>query len=130
MEAGKTKPSPSPIIQAIRDAEHGSTGVIRVHLSKKWIETDPFRRAARIFNLHQMTRTSQRNAVLIYVNLRRRKFAIVGDLGLQKAIGQRDWEVLTKELEENLRATQSEKAISLAVTSVGEILKKFFPAEP
>jgi uncharacterized membrane protein len=117
----------SPIVAAIKEAEEKSTAHVRVHLSKRWIETRPFSRASKIFNQYEMNNTPQRNSVLFYVNLRRKKFAILGDSGIHQLAGPRFWEKLAKELTENLRSTQSEKAIALAIQSTGEMLKKLYP---
>ncbi len=126
MVIGK-KQSVSPILTAIREAERGSTGEIRVHLTQRWFERDAYSRARQLFNLYQMSRTQFRNAILIYVNLRKKKFAIIGDFAIHDAVGQIYWKNLAKELQENLRSTQSEKAISLAVLALGNALREHFP---
>jgi uncharacterized membrane protein len=119
----------SPIVDAIAVAEAGTTGEIRVHLSKRLFEKNPFKHASRLFEQFGMTRTSQRNAVLLYVNLRRRKFALVADEGIQKVLIQRYWDDLAKALKQNLRETHPERAIASAVIAVGIQLKRHFPAE-
>jgi uncharacterized membrane protein len=119
----------SPILIALAEAESGSTGEIRVHLSRRWIERDPFARAAALFREFGMARTAKRNAVLVYVNLRRHKFAIAADEGINSAVGQRFWEKLSRELAVDLRSTHPEKAVAMTVTRIGEALKKHFPAE-
>jgi uncharacterized membrane protein len=121
--------SKSPIIGAIQKAEENTTGEIRVHLSKKWFEKDPYVRATRLFQQFGMFRTPERNAVLFYVNLRRRKFAIVGDEGIHKAVGQRYWEEVAKDLRQNLTETHPENAIAQAVLEIGQILSKHFPLD-
>ena len=121
------KISVSPVVQAIQEVDRDTTGEIRVHLSQRWLEPDAFRRAKRIFQLHQMNQTSLRNAVLIYVNLRKRKFAIVGDFAIDEAVGRGFWQQQALKLEENLNSTQSERAIALAVTEIGEALKRHLP---
>jgi len=126
VEIGKSKDY-SPIITAIQEAEEGSTGTVRVHLSKRFVEPKPFQRALRIFRQYEMANTPQRNTVLFYINLRRKRFAVVGDVGVHRRVGQEYWEKVLKELAEDLRSTQSEKAIALAIDSVGKTLKKFFP---
>jgi uncharacterized membrane protein len=120
----------SPIVQAIARAERGTTGEIRVHLSRRWLERHPFARATRLFNQYGMTRTAQRNGVLIYINLRRREFAIIGDEGIHKVVGQKYWDELAKHLHEDLASTHIENAVALAVGTVGATLHRFFPAEP
>jgi uncharacterized membrane protein len=125
----KISSAQSPIVDAIQRAEENTTGEIRVHLSKKWIERDPFRRATRLFRQFGMFRTTHRNAVLLYVNLKRKKFAIIGDEGIHQVVGQRYWEELAIELKRALISTHPENAIAIAVTHIGGVLQKHFPLE-
>lgn len=119
----------SPIIAAIAAAEDSTTGEIRVHLSRRFFEKDPYRRAKALFDRFGMWRTAQRNGILLYVNLRKHRFAVYGDEGIHKVVGQHYWERLARNLSENLRSTHPEKAIAIAVLEIGETLKKYFPAD-
>jgi len=119
----------SPIVEAIRLAEENTTGEIRVHLSKKWIERDPYRRATRLFQKFGMFRTTHRNAVLLYVNLKRKKFAIIGDEGIHQTVGQMYWEDLARALKHALISTHPENAIALAVSRIGDILHEHYPLQ-
>ncbi|HAR43612.1 MAG TPA: hypothetical protein DCS07_13445 [Bdellovibrionales bacterium] len=128
--AGKTTHSGnSPIIDAIALAEEGTTGEVRVHLSRKFFERDPYARAAKLFARFGMWRTANKNAVLLYVNLRRHKFAVYADEGIYKVLGQEYWNSLSEALSDDLRKMPAEKAIAIAVVTIGETLKKYFPAE-
>jgi uncharacterized membrane protein len=118
-----------PIVRAIALAETGTTGEIRVHLTKRLIERNPHNRALWLFDRFGMTRTRQRNAVLLYVNLRRRRFAILGDQAIDQAVTQIYWRQLANQLTEDLRSTDPERAIAMAVESIGEKLKWHFPEE-
>lgn len=120
----------SPIVQAIQRAEAGTTGEIRVHLSRSWFEKDPFLHASALFQRFGMTRTTHRNAVLLYVNLRKHKFAVVGDEGIHQVVGQEYWEKLARNLSANLRATHPENAIAETVREIGDVLHRYFPANP
>lgn len=117
----------SPIVEAIREAESETTAEIRVHLSHRLIERDPFGRAVKLFQQYGMGRTTHRNAVLIYINFRRKKFAIIGDEGAHQALGQRYWEEMSRELKRNFASTHPENAIALAIRKLGERLSKDFP---
>jgi uncharacterized membrane protein len=44
-------------------------------------------------------------------------------------VGQRYWEKIAKDLTVNLRSTNPERAIALAVEGIGKTLKKHFPAD-
>lgn len=118
----------SPIVAAIAEAEKGTTGEIRVHITQRWIEPDIFKHAQKIFQKLGMHKTEQRNAVLLYINIKRHRFAIVGDQGIHKAVGTSYWNELSKGLTQDLRSTHYERAIAIAVKTLGETLKRYFPS--
>ena len=120
----------SPILLAIRDAEAKSSGEIRVHLSKRLWEPNPLKSAWRVFYMYGLEQTRQRNAVLLYVNLRHHKFAVIGDTGVDAAFGQIYWRQLVNRLQLDFNSTHFERAIASAVRSVGESLAQHFPADP
>jgi uncharacterized membrane protein len=133
VQIGELKPqsaSPfiSPIVAAILEAESRTTGEIHVHLSRRWYEKDPLARANRLFQRFDMAQTPQRNAVLLYVNLRKRRLALVGDKGIQARVSARFWKEQARELSQDLRATQFENAISAAVRRLGHELERRFPS--
>jgi uncharacterized membrane protein len=117
----------SPILTALGKAEQGTSGEIHVHLTRRWIERDPFRRAAAVFREFAMS--ERPGAVLIYVNLRRRKFAIVAGEEFASVAGQKFWDRLAREMAVDLRSTHHENAVAMTVARMGEALRKHFPAE-
>jgi uncharacterized membrane protein len=123
MEAG------DPIVLAIAEAEAGSTAEVRVHVTKRLFERAPFKRAEKLFARFGMSRTQHRNAVLLYVNLRRRRFAIVSDRGADRALGPSYWKEFSRSLSQELRATDPERAIAQAVIQLGLKLRTHFPKE-
>jgi len=120
-------PATDPIVNAIAAAEAGTTAEIRVHLSKRFFEKDPLKRAFRLFDRFDMARTRERNAVLIYINLRCRRFAVLGDQSAERTLGQAYWRELAASLAEDLRSTDPERAIAQAITRLGEKLRLHFP---
>jgi len=118
----------SPILAAIAEAESGTTGEIRVHLSRSFFEKDVYAHAEKIFFRFGMQKTKYRNAVLLYVNLRRKKFAVYGDEGIHHVVGQPFWEKLARDLRLGLQSTFSEAAIAQAVITIGHALRESFPA--
>lgn len=118
-----------PIVRAIALAETGTTGEIRVHLSRRLFEKNPFNHALWLFDRFGMTRTLQRNAVLLYVNLRRHRFAIVADQALHQVLGQNYWQQFSREFSEEMRGTDPERGVAIAVSRLGEKLKLHFPEE-
>ena len=124
VEAGKI----SPIVNAIGEAEKNTTGEIRVYLSKRWLDIHPYKRAQKLFLKHKMEKTKYRNGIMLYVNLKRKKFAIFGDEGIHQKVGQHYWDAIAKNLMQDLKSTHFENAIAKAVLSVGEKLKELFPS--
>jgi uncharacterized membrane protein len=61
------------------------------------------------------------------VNLRRKKFAILGDQGIHDHVGQAYWDRISRELANDLRSTHHENAIAAAILRIGAALAKFFP---
>ncbi len=117
----------SPILAAITEAEQGTTGQIRVHLSQRWIEPNPYRRANTLFSCFGLSKNLHHNTILIYLNLKCRKFAILGDYKINHAVGSHFWKSIGEKLQENLRSTQSERAIALVIQDLGTTLRKHFP---
>ena len=120
------KQNHSPIVAAIGAAERETTAEIRVHLSKRFIDRNPTLRARKVFVELQMHKTELRNGVLLYVNLRRRKFAIVGDEGIHSKVGQDYWNSIADSLISGLKTKSTEEAIANTVLEVG---MKYFKAE-
>ncbi len=131
MEATETTeaPAPTPILKALRFVANKSTGEVRVHVSRDRFEKDPTDTALRLFEEFGMTRTTERNAVLVYLNRATRKFSIIGDEGVHRAVGQKYWDILAANFAEDLRATHFENAIALLAFSVGTTLSQKFPRE-
>ena len=117
-------PELSKLRQALIESLTDTTGEIRVHLSSRWGERSPLRRARRLYLRSEL----QRNAVLLYFNRRSRKFALIWDEGLESKTGVGYWRELSVLLEEDLHSTHFENALSITVRTLGITLKKHFPA--
>ena len=117
------------IVTAIQAAEAGTIGQIRVHVSGSFLERDPMRAAWKWFNRLRMQKTAERSGVLIYVNLRKKRFAIIGDTGLHQKVGDEFWSGVASQLGADIKKLgHPEEALVLAVNRVGEVLRKHFPA--
>lgn len=116
------------VIEAIRNAEKNTSGEIRVHLSKKPSQ-NALQEAKKTFKKLGMSRTRLRNAVLIFVAPKSRDFAIVGDEGIHRRVGDEFWsqtrDLMLSYFSKNLFA----EGIVAGVLSVGEKLKADFPAQ-
>jgi uncharacterized membrane protein len=111
---------------AIRAAERNTSGEIRIHIERK-CPSDPRERALRTFHILRMTETSARNAVLIYVACNTRKFAVLGDKGINEAVPYGFWDDVCAVLSEAFAAGRNADGLEKAVTMIGGKLKAYFP---
>jgi uncharacterized membrane protein len=79
------------IIEAIKVAERQSSGELKVHVEARCPGGDAVKRAQGLFRALGLTRTKDRNAVLIYVAVRERRFTILGDTGIAEGVGSPFW---------------------------------------
>src|ERR1700740_1802386 len=82
---------------AIEDAEKNTSGQMRVCIEKTCSE-DVLDRAAKYFHQLNMHKTRLRNGVLIYVATVDRKFAIIGDAGINKVVPDNFWDDTKEEM--------------------------------
>ena len=73
------------IVEAIGRAESNTSGEIRIHIESK-CKGEVLDRAAWLFKKLGMQATAARNGVLIYLSVNDRKFAIIGDSGINKVV--------------------------------------------
>ncbi len=116
------------IVAAIRAAEMGTSGEIRVFVSHKEIE-DALIAAQCEFERLGMRRTKHRNGVLIFVAPRTRKFAVIGDAGIHAHCGNIFWREVADEMSVRFREGEFTAGIIHGVRKAGELLSKHFPHE-
>jgi len=75
------------IVNAIREAEKNTSGEVRVFVESKCRFVNALDRAAEIFNALKMQQTAQRNATLVYVAMKDKQLAVLGDEGIYKKQG-------------------------------------------
>jgi len=116
------------IMQTIHQAELKTSGEIRVHLERK-AQADILKQAQGKFEKLGMTKTQQRNGVLIFLAVQSRQFVICGDLAIHEKLPETFWTEATQLMESYFKQDQFAEGIVHAVLSVGEKLRAFFPYE-
>ena len=114
------------IEQAIKEAELITSGEISVHLESK-CSGDPLQRAVYIFNYLKMYRTQARNGVLVYVAVGSRKFAIIGDAGINAVVPDNFWDGIKEQMLQNFAAGNYVDGLVQAIRESGVSLKRYFP---
>ena len=117
------------IVTAIAEAERGTSGEIRVHVTRRK-PRDLDARARRRFEKLGMTRTAERNGVLFYIAPAARRFRILGDSGIHERCGDEFWRDTAALLEEHFRKGEFTEGIVAGVRKVGEVLSAHFPQKP
>ena len=121
-----TKEQQEDIRQAIMNAELDTSGEIRVHIENT-CKGDALDRALVVFNKLEMAKTEGRNGVLIYLAVKNRKFAIIGDIGIDKVVANDYWDIIKNKMLNYFRENQFTEGLVEAITDTGYQLKNYFP---
>lgn len=121
-----TKQEEQQIRQAIMNAELDTSGEIRVHIENK-CPGDVMDRAAFIFKKLDMHQTKLRNGVLIYLAVKNRKFAIIGDQGINQVVPENFWDDVKLLMLNHFRNGEFTKGLSEAIALAGKQLQDHFP---
>lgn len=124
-----TKEEEAQIVAAIRQAERGTSGEIRLFVEDFCMRDHPVEQAAEVFQLFGMYNTKERNAVLIYLAEKSHHFAIWGDAGIHERVGFQFWEAEKKLLQEHFKRDEAAKGICEAVKLIGARLREHFPSD-
>jgi uncharacterized membrane protein len=114
------------IKQAIVSAEHNTSGEIRVHLEDK-CTIEAMQRAIKVFSRLKMHKTKGRNAVLFYLAVLDKKFAIVGDTGIHKAVPEDFWDNIKLHMQQQFKEGKFTEGLCEAIEKAGLQLKEHFP---
>lgn len=114
------------IEKAIEDAELNCSGEMRVHIDKK-CDGDIVEAAVRVFNQLSMHKTELRNGVLFYFAYESRKFAVIGDVGIDKKVPKNFWDDVAAEMQAKFREGEFVDGLCNGVRRCGEKLQEFFP---
>jgi uncharacterized membrane protein len=117
------------IVRAIAAAEGKTSGEIRVFVQRGEI-SDPMSGARAQFEKLGMTRTRERNGVLIFVAPRAQQFAVIGDEGIHAKCGDLFWQQLINTMQTHFKAENFTDAVVHAIEQVGELLAQYFPCRP
>jgi uncharacterized membrane protein len=114
------------ISSAIQNAENQTSGEIRVHLEKT-CSGNVLDRAARVFSDLEMHKTELRNGVLFYLAYEDRKFAILGDAGINSVVHEDFWDGIKVKMQSKFRSGHFLEGLCEGVELAGSQLKSSFP---
>ncbi len=114
------------IVDAIKAAELNTSGEVRVHVENH-CKGDVLDRSVMVFNMLKMKETAARNGVLIYLAVADRKFAIIGDEGINRLVEHDFWNDVKDEMAKCFREGDFTGGVTSGILRIGEKLKAFFP---
>jgi uncharacterized membrane protein len=123
-----SKKEKEKIVRAIRDAEKQTSGEIHVHLVRK-TKKDILSTAGEIFEKIGMTKTKERNGVLIFFAVQSRCFAIVGDSGIHDKVPLGFWQKTVHFMEGYFHQDRFADGMAEAILRIGDKLKEYYPRE-
>ncbi len=121
-----TEAQQQEISQSIERAELNTSGEIRVHLEDK-CKTEPVKRAIEVFEKLAMHQTEQRNGVLFYLAVKDKKFAVIGDQGINTLVDTHFWDDVKTEMLNHFKSSKFSEGLCKGIDMAGEKLKIHFP---
>jgi uncharacterized membrane protein len=114
------------ILRAVQMAELDTSGEIRVHIENQ-CPGDVRERAAYLFKKLDMTNTEQHNGVLFYLSVDHRKFAVLGDSGINAVVPENFWDGIKMIMLNQFREGRFTEGLTEAISKAGTQLKEHFP---
>jgi uncharacterized membrane protein len=121
-----TEKEKESIKKAITEAELNTSGEIRVHIEGVCAD-NVLDRAAYVFEKLAMHNTEQRNGVLFYLAVSDRKFAILGDAGINKVTPANFWVNIKENMSDYFKENKFTEGLISGIKMAGEKLKAHFP---
>jgi len=114
------------IKSAVQEAELNTSGEIRVHIDNRCKE-DVMDRAAWWFSKLEMHKTELRNGVLFYLAVKDRKFAILGDTGINAVTPENFWDTIKEKMAGHFAEQDFTGGLREGILMAGGALKVKFP---
>ncbi len=118
------------VVHAVSLAENMTSGEIRVVVENIVGEgKTAFEKATKFFEELNMHKTVLRNGVLIYLAVADHQFAIIGDDGIHKRVGDDFWETTKEVMVGYFREADYANGLVAGIKMAGEQLHNYFPRQ-
>lgn len=115
------------LVAAISEAEKITSAEIRVH-ADRYCKNDAVNKAANLFRKLKMNETEEKNGVLIYISMEDRKFAILGDSGINEKVPENFWQSTRDDMLSEIKQHNVVAGIIKGIEEAAEQLAKYFPS--
>lgn len=114
------------IVDAIRRAEQGNRGEVRVHVEGA-CKGEPLDRAKQLFASMCMDETSGDTGVLLYVAVKSKRAAVWAGRGIHAAAADGVWQEAVDAIADGYRAGNGAAGVRAAVDKIGDLLREHVP---
>lgn len=114
------------IENSIFESEKQTSGEIRLHIDRT-CKGNVLDEAVMIFKKMKMDTTELRNGVLLYLSIEDRKFAIIGDQGINAVVPTDFWDTIYKTIVQYFKQEQYAEGLCWAIMEAGKQLQHYFP---
>ena len=114
------------VVEAIKQAELNTSGEIKVHIENR-CQGDVEQRSLVVFDKLKLNETQLRNGVLIYLAVKDRKLAILGDEGINNVVGEGFWNDVKDLMAGFFKEGRFAEGLEEGIRRCGEKLKVYFP---
>ncbi|MBL7686255.1 MAG: TPM domain-containing protein [Deltaproteobacteria bacterium] len=114
------------LVHAIQEAEHKTSGEIRVHIARRSNHAAE-EEAKLTFERLGMTQTQERNGILFYLSLEDRNLVILGDRGIHEKVGEAFWKDLHHEVIRHFKEKHFLLGLLIGIQRCGVELQRYFP---
>ena len=114
------------VVEAIKQAELNTSGEIKVHIENR-CKGDVEERSLVVFDKLNLNETRLHNGVLIYLAVKDRKFAILGDKGINDVVEEGFWNDVKDLMLSHFKEGHFAEGLEQGIQRCGEKLKAYFP---
>ena len=114
------------VVEAIQQAERNTSGEIKVHIENH-CKGNVEQRSLFVFKHLKLNETKLHNGVLIYLSVKDRKFAILGDEGIDKVVEEGFWNDVKDLMLGHFKEGRFAEGLVQGIQRCGEKLKAYFP---
>jgi uncharacterized membrane protein len=115
------------VIDAIQRFEKDTSGEIRLHLCSHSRAADILAEARATFERLGLTGTRERNGVLFFVAVTDRRFAVLGDQGIDEKVPPGFWNGIVRDVQAEFAAGRFAHGLVTGIEAAGGALATFFP---
>ena len=117
------------LVAAIREAERGNRGEVRVHLERKCGKNSVLERAKEVFAQLGMHKTRDGTGVLLYVAVKDRKTAVYAGPGIHDGTEPAFWQEVVDTASKGFSNGQPIAGLVDALEHIGRSLREAVPGE-